>query len=265
MPRLYPPRRDPLPLYEYSRATAGIWATSASAPGESMDFAAWMEVYLGGRWYTFDPRNNVPRIGRVLMARGRVTPMSPLPRPSDRTRWSASRSWRKKSASRWRRAISRLSIGRSYAIHCPSPHGVSVRGAEQIGASAPRKSRPPTARRAVGDHRPFHAAALVHDVFDSIAIATFDVDGQPCVLTAGPGARHHHCRTIRSRRLHTYPFRYAADEVPNLARALAHHYPSEEVARWVRQFLPRPEPSTPCACCGPSHWPSRTSLSIHTP
>ena len=36
-----------------------------------MDFAAWMEVYLGGRWYTFDPRNNVPRIGRVLMARGR--------------------------------------------------------------------------------------------------------------------------------------------------------------------------------------------------
>jgi transglutaminase-like putative cysteine protease len=35
------------------------------------DFAAWMEVYLGGRWYTFDPRNNVPRIGRVLIARGR--------------------------------------------------------------------------------------------------------------------------------------------------------------------------------------------------
>ena len=27
--------------------------------------------YLGGRWYTFDPRNNVPRIGRVLVARGR--------------------------------------------------------------------------------------------------------------------------------------------------------------------------------------------------
>jgi transglutaminase-like putative cysteine protease len=35
------------------------------------DFAAWFEAYLGGRWYTFDPRNNVPRIGRVLMARGR--------------------------------------------------------------------------------------------------------------------------------------------------------------------------------------------------
>jgi transglutaminase-like putative cysteine protease len=36
-----------------------------------MDFSAWFEVYLGGQWYTFDARNNVPRIGRVLMARGR--------------------------------------------------------------------------------------------------------------------------------------------------------------------------------------------------
>jgi transglutaminase-like putative cysteine protease len=35
------------------------------------DFAAWFEVYLGGQWHTFDPRNNVPRIGRVLLARGR--------------------------------------------------------------------------------------------------------------------------------------------------------------------------------------------------
>ncbi len=36
-----------------------------------MDFAAWFEAYLDGRWYTFDARNNQPRIGRVLMARGR--------------------------------------------------------------------------------------------------------------------------------------------------------------------------------------------------
>ena len=35
------------------------------------DFAAWFEAYVGGQWYTFDPRNNVPRRGRVLMARGR--------------------------------------------------------------------------------------------------------------------------------------------------------------------------------------------------
>jgi transglutaminase-like putative cysteine protease len=35
------------------------------------DFAAWMEAWIGGRWHMFDPRNNVPRVGRVLMARGR--------------------------------------------------------------------------------------------------------------------------------------------------------------------------------------------------
>ncbi len=40
-------------------------------PYGQMDFAAWFEVFLGGRWYTFDARNNTPRIGRVLIARGR--------------------------------------------------------------------------------------------------------------------------------------------------------------------------------------------------
>jgi transglutaminase-like putative cysteine protease len=38
---------------------------------EPMDFSAWFEVFLGERWYTFDARHNVPRIGRILMARGR--------------------------------------------------------------------------------------------------------------------------------------------------------------------------------------------------
>ena len=40
-------------------------------PPGPMDFCAWMEVYLGGRWWTFDPRNNARRIGRVVIARGR--------------------------------------------------------------------------------------------------------------------------------------------------------------------------------------------------
>jgi transglutaminase-like putative cysteine protease len=35
------------------------------------DFAAWFEAWIGGRWHIFDPRNNVPRMGRILMARGR--------------------------------------------------------------------------------------------------------------------------------------------------------------------------------------------------
>ncbi|HEY6529500.1 MAG TPA: transglutaminase family protein [Cellvibrionaceae bacterium] len=36
-----------------------------------MDFSAWFEAYLDGTWYTFDPRNNIPRIGHILIARGR--------------------------------------------------------------------------------------------------------------------------------------------------------------------------------------------------
>jgi len=40
-------------------------------PYAAMDFAAWFEAYLGDGWYTFDPRNNAPRIGRILIARGR--------------------------------------------------------------------------------------------------------------------------------------------------------------------------------------------------
>jgi transglutaminase-like putative cysteine protease len=38
---------------------------------EPMDFAAWMEVWLDGRWWTFDPRNNHRRKGRVVIGRGR--------------------------------------------------------------------------------------------------------------------------------------------------------------------------------------------------
>jgi transglutaminase-like putative cysteine protease len=40
-------------------------------PHGTMDFAAWFEAFLDGHWHVFDPRNNEPRIGRVLIARGR--------------------------------------------------------------------------------------------------------------------------------------------------------------------------------------------------
>ena len=40
-------------------------------PYGTMDFAGWFEAYLGDRWHTSDARNNTPRIGRVLIARGR--------------------------------------------------------------------------------------------------------------------------------------------------------------------------------------------------
>lgn len=47
-------------------------------PYPPMDFAAWMEVYLGGRWHTLDPRNLTPRIGRILIAQGRDAADVPL-------------------------------------------------------------------------------------------------------------------------------------------------------------------------------------------
>lgn len=43
-----------------------------------MDFSAWTEVFLDGRWYTFDARHNAPRIGRIILARGRDATDVPL-------------------------------------------------------------------------------------------------------------------------------------------------------------------------------------------
>jgi len=48
-----------------------------------MDFSAWIEVWLGGRWHTFDPRHNQRRIGRVLVAVGRDAADTALTRLSD--------------------------------------------------------------------------------------------------------------------------------------------------------------------------------------
>lgn len=55
-----------------ARYAFGYLPDIAVAPSPvPMDFCAWTEVFLGGRWYTFDPRNNERRIGRVLIGRGR--------------------------------------------------------------------------------------------------------------------------------------------------------------------------------------------------
>ena len=45
---------------------------------DPMDFSAWMEVYLDGKWYAFDPRNNSRRVGRIVVARGRDAADIPL-------------------------------------------------------------------------------------------------------------------------------------------------------------------------------------------
>ena len=54
-----------------ARYTFGYLPDIGVAPSGLMDFCAWTEVFLGGRWYTFDPRNNQRRIGRVVIGRGR--------------------------------------------------------------------------------------------------------------------------------------------------------------------------------------------------
>ena len=43
-----------------------------------MDYNAWFEVFLDGRWFTFDARHNMPRIGRITVARGRDATDIPL-------------------------------------------------------------------------------------------------------------------------------------------------------------------------------------------
>jgi transglutaminase-like putative cysteine protease len=81
----------------------------------------------------------------------------------------------------------------------------------------------------------------LHDVFDnSIAVATFD--GSTSELRFDSIVTLEHVETALpdyplEEYAKTYPFSYADDELPNLARALVHHYPSDNVDRWVGQFL----------------------------
>jgi hypothetical protein len=62
-----------MPLHERSGAQLHRFLGDIGVPPDPdpMDFSARLEVYLGGRWYTFDARHNTPRVGRILMARGR--------------------------------------------------------------------------------------------------------------------------------------------------------------------------------------------------
>jgi transglutaminase-like putative cysteine protease len=54
-----------------ARYATGYLGDIGVPPAGPMDFSAWYEVYLGGKWWTFDARNHQPRIGRVLIATGR--------------------------------------------------------------------------------------------------------------------------------------------------------------------------------------------------
>jgi|SRR5579871_2564023 len=58
-----------------------------------MDFSGWFEAYLGGTWYTFDARHNHPRIGRVLIARGRDAADAAISTTFGQTRLQSFRVW----------------------------------------------------------------------------------------------------------------------------------------------------------------------------
>jgi transglutaminase-like putative cysteine protease len=81
----------------------------------------------------------------------------------------------------------------------------------------------------------------LHDVFDnSVAVATFD--GSTSELRFDSTVTLEHVETTLpdyplEEYSKTYPFRYSEDELPNLGRALVHHYPSDDVRRWAHQFL----------------------------
>jgi transglutaminase-like putative cysteine protease len=81
----------------------------------------------------------------------------------------------------------------------------------------------------------------LHDAFDnSIAIAEFE--GPAAELRFESNVKLEHSETtLPEYRLeeyaNNYPFRYSEDELPNLCRALAHHYPPENVRHWANQFL----------------------------
>ncbi len=62
-----------MPLHEYPGAVRTGYLGDIGVPPvpDPMDFSAWFEVLLEGGWYTFDAPHNKPRIGRILIARGR--------------------------------------------------------------------------------------------------------------------------------------------------------------------------------------------------
>ena len=73
MLRLRGSRHHALPVQEYSAryCTDYLGDIGLAVDPNPMDFSAWAEVFLDGRWYIIDARHNNPRIGRIVMGRGR--------------------------------------------------------------------------------------------------------------------------------------------------------------------------------------------------
>ena len=73
VPRLRPSRHRAVPLHEHSRPLLHRLSRRhrRAARPQPRDFSGWAEVFLDGRWWTLDARHNHPRIGRIVMGRGR--------------------------------------------------------------------------------------------------------------------------------------------------------------------------------------------------
>jgi transglutaminase-like putative cysteine protease len=76
-----------------ARYCTGYLSDIGTSTTDEMDFSAWFEAYLDGRWHIFDPRNNQPRIGRVLIARGRDAADVPLTYTFGRSTLTAFKVW----------------------------------------------------------------------------------------------------------------------------------------------------------------------------
>ena len=195
------------------------------------------------------PRNNVPRIGRVLMARGR-----------DATRCRDQQHLRPQHARRLYR------LGRRGRGHCrdgrirplahgphgppdrPSRHDLSLRGTGPVRRAshdvpAAREPRPAARQHAAGHPAASRELRWLHDVFDnSVAIATFD----DAVLRAAL-RQHRHARAhrdgaagLRARESGRSIIRshYSDDDRPDLVGALARQYPGTTSGRGRRAFSP---------------------------
>lgn len=76
-----------------ARYASGYLGDIGVPPAGPGDFSAWFEVFLGGRWHTFDARHNTPRIGRILMVRGRDAADVPMISSFGTTRLAGFKVW----------------------------------------------------------------------------------------------------------------------------------------------------------------------------
>ncbi len=76
-----------------ARYASGFLGDIGVPPAGPGDFCAWFEVFLGGRWHTFDARYNTPRIGRILMVRGRDAADVPMISSFGTTRVTGFKVW----------------------------------------------------------------------------------------------------------------------------------------------------------------------------